>query len=166
MGCWCRGSFGGSSPLTRGTRPDNPHGPSLVAVHPRLRGEHSRFAWRASERNGSSPLTRGTQPPHEAPPSPSRFIPAYAGNTESRLAWVCGLAVHPRLRGEHVERLEVLAPPHGSSPLTRGTLRISALGPKTFRFIPAYAGNTSGRTSPMRNGAVHPRLRGEHTKYK
>ena len=114
-------SCAGSSPPTRGTlhlAGDN-RGPVrfipayagntaqrdlkawVMAVHPRLRGEHTSPGGVEVTFNGSSPPTRGTLPDHVNGLAILRFIPAYAGNT-------CGLqlpdrcsAVHPRLRGEH-----------------------------------------------------------------
>ena len=132
----------GSSPLTRGTPRSAPAttpkprfipayaGNTLeitaidgdIAVHPRLRGEHTTEHTMTSVGSGSSPLTRGT--PRQRPPrrSWSRFIPAYAGNTHQGKVSRAIQSVHPRLRGEHL---------------------IWRSGrPIAIRFIPAYAGNT------------------------
>ena len=51
-------------------------------------------------------------------------------------------AVHPRLRGELIDRDSIDVNDIGSSPLTRGTLwkRVRKRG--INRFIPAYAGNS------------------------
>ena len=49
----------------------------------------------------------------------------------------------------------------GSSPLARGTLSICADLVVPFRFIPAYAGNSTGTTLAALSQSVHPRLRGE-----
>ena len=69
----------GSSPLTRGTR---------VGIH---------FS---DGINGSSPLTRGTHELAYPNNQPSRFIPAYAGNSLFRMNRSSLRTVHPRLRGE------------------------------------------------------------------
>ena len=53
---------------------------SIVAVHPRLRGELYDWAYFFRRRRGSSPLARGTR--------------------TSRNAWRYAFTVHPRLRGE------------------------------------------------------------------
>ena len=53
------------------------------------------------------------------------------------------MVVHPRLRGELVVTLSQKLLP--------------------FRFIPAYAGNSSAREQKRTEDAVHPRLRGELT---
>ena len=91
----------------------------------------------------------------------SRFIPAYAGNSPNENRVRNLLTVHPRLRGE----LELTGTPApnglGSSPLTRGTLFDGFFPGVQYRFIPAYAGNSSWKTTAERLCSVHPRLRGE-----
>ena len=51
---------------------------------------------------------------------------------------------------------------HGSSPLTRGTLRLVKSVQLADRFIPAHAGNTHSSRRRQKAIAVHPRSRGEH----
>ena len=71
------------------------------AVHPRVCGEHG-FSFHQPRRlGGSSPRVRGTRSRRLARPTPSRFIPACAGNTAIRSAWCSTAAVHPRVCGEH-----------------------------------------------------------------
>ena len=88
-----------------------------------------------------SPLARGTRPPAVNSIHEHRFIPAYAGNSQTNLHQFDSYAVHPRLRGE-------LA--------VNGRLNSSGT-----RFIPAYAGNSSHFQFPNRIWTVHPCLRGE-----
>ena len=131
----------GSSPPTRGTRAvDGQHlqlprfipayagntsrAPcrrARAAVHPRLRGEHrKRWGW-INETNGSSPPTRGTRVPLLSSNVPTRFIPAYAGNTSLARTEDASIPVHPRLRGEHLSTTAYKMGTTGSSPPTRGT---------------------------------------------
>ena len=95
-----------------------------------------------------------------------RFIPAYAGNSPLRHFAIISPAVHPRLRGELFISPHTARHDAGSSPLTRGT-RIEGEGFEvSFRFIPAYAGNSlrasSERSSfcgssPLTRGTPYPR---------
>ena len=112
-----------------------------VAVHPRLRGELDVITSVRNFVNGSSPLTRGTPPIEVYDRALPRFIPAYAGNSLRLLVVILMIPVHPRLRGELVDR-------------DVGT-RVKN------RFIPAYAGNSTVGFLTVTAEAVHPRLRGE-----
>ena len=153
--------------------------------HPRIRGEHHR---ERRERRG-----------------PKRIIPAYAGNTDGfareRLSmWGSSPHTrgtrrtprtrpatgwdHPRIRGEHVIRVErVLVGPgiipayagntsaaygsvaalEGSSPHTRGTLEELDARLRWLGIIPAYAGNTWPRPMPLSlYQGSSPHTRGTH----
>ena len=172
----------GSSPLARGTR--RPHrrgrapgrfiparagntGPSATGdrmrpVHPRSRGEHPATPPASLAETGSSPLARGTLSRFAYEARPTRFIPARAGNTARGLCVECSTPVHPRSRGEHRPELDVTGLAVGSSPLARGTRAQQAIECALDRFIPARAGNTSGRGRSSPPMPVHPRSRGEH----
>ena len=173
----------GSSPLARGTRFHHARvvgAPRFIpagagntgtcrmrqpnpAVHPRWRGEHGQEGARRARWPGSSPLARGTLLRVSSTCSTMRFIPAGAGNTlpsESRQARG---AVHPRWRGEHMTQPIDMQSAIGSSPLARGTPRVSHRNTRHRRFIPAGAGNTAWSLRPWSGCAVHPRWRGEHT---
>ena len=91
----------------------------------------------------------------------TRFIPAYAGNSEKRYSCQVGSAVHPRLRGELSLASDGSPIGGGSSPLTRGTRRNITSQFPTSRFIPAYAGNSYIYRVLSKSFLVHPRLRGE-----
>ena len=130
--------------------------------HPRLRGEHSSGATQYRVEAGSSPLTRGTRSGPIRLGRPGGIIPAYAGNTTDALASVKGTADHPRLRGEHYKFLTRAELDQGSSPLTRGTRPVVRVGQFDHGIIPAYAGNTRGRSPGSPRLQDHPRLRGEH----
>ena len=155
-------STDGSSPRMRGTLDDPPHCsdhrrfipayagntvahlPSSrhLTVHPRVCGEHDLFKLPERGIGGSSPRMRGTHSMGERRVCQMRFIPAYAGNTLHGRETSLSNAVHPRVCGEHAQKLLNIRSRYGSSPRMRGTHGrcLEIQGP--FRFIPAYAGNT------------------------
>ncbi len=132
------------------------------AVHPRVGGEHAPPRRTRSGGAGSSPRGRGTQSRAGQARTRRRFIPAWAGNTIAVITAIAGLAVHPRVGGEHPDARLGATPDVGSSPRGRGTRDRAGKSAVARRFIPAWAGNTPGR--PRRHGpaAVHPRVGGEH----
>ena len=66
------------------------------------------------------------------------------------------------MRGEHSEAVKWAVPVAGPSQHARGTQRGSHGSPRTWRSIPACAGNTARWPRIAENMAVHPRMRGEH----
>jgi len=172
----------GSSPRGRGTRRDTarfskygrfipawagntigfiPNSP-LPSVHPRVGGEHARTRREALAKFGSSPRGRGTQKSQWLSHPETRFIPAWAGNTDAPVGILVVYAVHPRVGGEHPQIVTREADRSGSSPRGRGTQRLSSEFCPAHRFIPAWAGNTSCCTMSAGAGPVHPRVGGEH----
>ena len=172
----------GSSPHTRGAPPtDDRKRPNFGIIpayagstfdseflwgpgtdHPRIRGEHL-FVDEAPQRYlGSSPHTRGAhahRPAHECRPW---IIPAYAGSTANRRQEASEFWDHPRIRGEHVNRVGVDEGLQGSSPHTRGAHRSARSRGYHERIIPAYAGSTPTTSSKCPSNTDHPRIRGEH----
>ena len=134
----------------------------MVAVHPRVCGEHASNDAGTSYAGGSSPRLRGTQVDAGIQPVPVRFIPASAGNTSGYLPSQPAGAVHPRVCGEHRNASRNSPRSCGSSPRLRGTLFIKVCNFPVLRFIPASAGNTSSGLSSASIFTVHPRVCGEH----
>ena len=111
----------GSSPRGRGTLPVAQicHGPRrfipawagntptkssrgvVTSVHPRVGGEHIVLRMTVTMHAGSSPRGRGTRLRDAGPAVHTRFIPAWAGNTQVALMLFCITSVHPRVGGEH-----------------------------------------------------------------
>ena len=85
----CAGN--GMVPLTRAAR---------CTVHPRVCGERLRRASSCFRSFGSSPRVRGTGEARLYAPPRNRFIPACAGNGDSRTARTGRSPVHPRVCGE------------------------------------------------------------------
>ena len=98
-----------------------------IAVHPRMRGEHSWLTARETESSGSSPHARGTLDFLLADERKFRFIPACAGNTKPAPRSFPALAVHPRMRGEHGGTKTNCELHDGSSPHARGTLDLQVI---------------------------------------
>ena len=97
------------------------------------------------------------------------IIPAYAGNTLSKLTRALFHKDHPRICGEHWYSGTGCHESRGSSPHMRGT-RIRAHGyvdtagiiPAYAGMIPAYAGNTVSVVVSILVLRDHPRICGEH----
>ena len=152
----------GSSPLTRGKRIR----PMMCAIfpglipahagktrsrnvyrrhppaHPRSRGENRAAAALTSAARGSSPLTRGKPPPSAIHRPDLRLIPAHAGKTNRSTASTPWIPAHPRSRGENYMHSTYPDAKYGSSPLTRGKLKLTAYPRLANRLIPAHAGKT------------------------
>jgi hypothetical protein len=151
--------------------------------HPRLRGEHAVHGVSFPCHAGSSPPARGARRPHELQLPSRRIIPACAGSTLFTGSAFLATPDHPRLRGEHVIPMVLLAimqriipacagstSPYntlsgrepGSSPPALGALFMMLVQAVTDRIIPACAGSTVAKVRRQEEGRDHPRLRGEH----
>ena len=155
----------GSSPLTRGKRTGGraacplrglipAHAGKTTAcpaarpagrAHPRSRGENSISGLIVDRATGSSPLTRGKHCARFRAPPVLGLIPAHAGKTSTRSLRSPISRAHPRSRGENYEAHALAIQTGGSSPLTRGKLRISPGTSRPLGLIPAHAGKTTSR---------------------
>ena len=172
----------GSSPLTRGKRrtrgrevgfdrlipahagktmpPTPPH--QLQPAHPRSRGENPLSRVIRQGAAGSSPLTRGKRFLYQTYHRKERLIPAHAGKTRCRRRSTRGRWAHPRSRGENPRSATRSSGATGSSPLTRGKLRLVVGRHIVAGLIPAHAGKTAGGASGRAWRRAHPRSRGEN----
>ena len=152
----------GSSPLTRGKRRSTAGGlrgcglipahagktPWGVYVsvrfgaHPRSRGENGTGNREQGSTPGSSPLTRGKRREVGSQRRNPGLIPAHAGKTSSTSTFESAAGAHPRSRGENAMSRLSGSGDWGSSPLTRGKQRLTALVIGAVRLIPAHAGKT------------------------
>ena len=135
----------GSSPLVRGQRRTVVLPRFAVRIIPARAGPTLGRRLVENHRTGSSPLVRG-QPAHATYYlGVRRIIPARAGPT-GRARWSRRrLSDHPRSCGANASGLMTFFSPHGSSPLVRGQLPITARQDRRVRIIPARAGPTSAR---------------------
>ncbi len=138
---------------------------SSSTVYPRWRGEHSASLMPIIGLGGLSPLARGTRRQRIVRLPLHRFIPAGAGNTSTLSITTDREPVYPRWRGEHSIRRFCSSSDAGLSPLARGTPRKRLPASLICRFIPAGAGNTIETFHAIKQAAVYPRWRGEHSKH-
>ena len=152
----------GSSPLTRGKPPSQagtrpvpglipahagktglrPLKMSLATAHPRSRGENLNPGSMSPSMSGSSPLTRGKHRGVRVRPGGGGLIPAHAGKTTQCQVAIARQEAHPRSRGENKGEFKFRDEFEGSSPLTRGKLRLGLGDSISVRLIPAHAGKT------------------------
>ena len=129
--------------------------------HPRVCGEQWVVFLVAYALVGSSPRVRGTGTPSSAETSPSRIIPACAGNRNREAKASEAKSDHPRVCGEQVHRSLPSDACHGSSPRVRGTVRTPSAPRIAARIIPACAGNSTSFRCSNRHTPDHPRVCGE-----
>ena len=182
----CSDDISGSSPLVRGA----PHALRLADLdtgiipacagstsvpghsnrlhkdHPRLCGEHRRSSDTARDPAGSSPLVRGALLARDCVLLYRGIIPACAGSTSTACGRPRSSPDHPRLCGEHLLALDAIRKMAGSSPLVRGALLGHPRGDRVDGIIPACAGSTYNLDFDVQMLGDHPRLCGEHLRYK
>jgi len=148
-------------PARAGNRRSRPAAPRPPAVHPRTCGEQIPYPPFPLFPFGSSPHVRGTDPLYDTLDHDFRFIPARAGNSESKRTRFCSLSVHPRTCGEQLPFSLPFSLFLGSSPHVRGTVPLFPSLWFVFRFIPARAGNRGPCALHVNRSPVHPRTCGE-----
>ena len=174
---------GGSSPLTRGKLHDRRPAMTTaglipahagktfdvggweggVKAHPRSRGENSSEAGDEKGSTGSSPLTRGKRGVGDRRGVRNGLIPAHAGKTHALEGITPVAEAHPRSRGENAPIATTIRPIGGSSPLTRGKLRVVYATCLASGLIPAHAGKTRQAIAQLNAAGAHPRSRGENS---
>ena len=130
--------------------------------HPRACGENSSSlrAWRRAR--GSSPRVRGKHHLRPVKDASLRLIPARAGKTQGAVGAEGQGEAHPRACGENMVGPLKGTPGRGSSPRVRGKPIRHRPPPARRRLIPARAGKTSSRSTPMTRMPAHPRACGEN----
>ena len=97
---------------------------STSADHPRVRGEHPKFAPAHATISGSPPRTRGARVVGRLDGDDPRITPAYAGSTTATARRHGRQQDHPRVRGEHCPQCHRMSLHFGSPPRTRGAQRL------------------------------------------
>ena len=152
----------GSSPHSRGTRALFFPFPRRSRIIPAFAGNTMIVFHSPILRLGSSPHSRGTPQADFQKARKPGIIPAFAGNTAAAGGTSFSFRDHPRIRGEHSCFSGDAGGRPGSSPHSRGTLRLHAPKRHIRRIIPAFAGNTDLFTVDSTTTKDHPRIRGEH----
>ena len=170
----------GSSPLARGLRHGRPvegaqhriiparagftprptSRRSSAQDHPRSRGVYRQWCCWSFQCSGSSPLARGLPRARASWWRRTGIIPARAGFTRAPPPTLPQERDHPRSRGVYVLGDGGHCCDPGSSPLARGLPVGRRSAPGRRRIIPARAGFTTTRPSPVRPPTDHPRSRG------
>ena len=135
---------------------------SRSRAHPRVRGEHFRFAHVSFFSPGSSPRPRGARFGGNAGGLCGGLIPASAGSTCRSASSRKSIWAHPRVRGEHTGRVPVTPGVMGSSPRPRGARVQFPIPNALVGLIPASAGSTTASCCETIPHRAHPRVRGEH----
>ena len=130
--------------------------------HPRMRGEHYTREPSKLGCRGSSPHARGAPLLHRQCGVRRGIIPACAGSTKLLRFSYTQRGDHPRMRGEHAERMHWMEAHQGSSPHARGAHAPRQAPAPRQGIIPACAGSTSRAVATVQDGENHPRMRGEH----
>ena len=113
-------------------------------------------------RMGTSPRTRGKHGDGFPNQAERRNIPAHAGKTPGTRRPGPGRGEHPRARGENINRSMSYSCYLGTSPRTRGKLRLIHDEPIGRGNIPAHAGKTRLGGQFGARQKEHPRARGEN----
>ena len=127
-----------------------------------MRGEHYTREPSKLGRRGSSPHARGAPLLHRQCGVRRGIIPACAGSTKLLRFSYTQRGDHPRMRGEHAERMHWMEAHQGSSPHARGAHAPRQAPAPRQGIIPACAGSTSRAVATVQDGENHPRMRGEH----
>ncbi len=154
----------GSSPHARGARPSPRCTRGLRWDHPRMRGEHRLGGDGAADLDGIIPACAGSTARREynvglvGGSSPhARVARRPRPRTWRRRS------DHPRMRGEHVPRVDALQLHHGIIPACAGSTN-EPKGEQT----PRTGSSPHARGAPLRRSPTpapsrdHPRMRGEH----
>src|SRR5690606_1967665 len=131
-------------------------------VHPHVRGAHLSKGSPKEALVGPSPRAWGSQPSQQRLQRHQRSIPTCVGLTATTPGSQPGVAVHPHVRGAHVEPDLVPSARHGPSPRAWGSLPSYPAPVPCVRSIPTCVGLTAPRRLPRIWRPVHPHVRGAH----
>ena len=131
-----------------------------VRVHPRVCGGSPGLPIEPVPPEGTSPRVRGKRRPSPRQNSPSRYIPACAGEAAEIAARFHNVKVHPRVCGGSQGRGDGDRGGEGTSPRVRGKPGRISRGRRVSGYIPACAGEAARCRGGSRSPKVHPRVCG------
>ena len=131
-----------------------------IEVYPRVCGGASPFALARTARKGLSPRVRGSRFHVRIESTPSRSIPACAGEPVSYMSGADAMKVYPRVCGGASRLSSCPRTVFGLSPRVRGSRRQNQKGIHLVRSIPACAGEPSPCPSSSAPTWVYPRVCG------
>ena len=150
------------SPRVRGKPASRiPHPASrILKVYPRVCGGTGAQVVDVHDVYGLSPRVRGNPPTQPAPPTPSRSIPACAGETFGGSSCAISPKVYPRVCGGNDPPTEVRLAAQGLSPRVRGKPKYWSAPSPSSPSIPACAGETPWCQQALATPALYPRVCG------
>ena len=150
------------TPTCVGITTPRPFAPGSAAVHPHVRGDHSRQAAIQSTYCGSPPRAWGSLRSGNRYAIGARFTPTCVGITE-KMAWMINpMSVHPHVRGDHERIGRAVGGARGSPPRAWGSPARTERRAKFGRFTPTCVGITMAQLQSEDVGTVHPHVRGDH----
>ena len=129
-------------------------------VYPRVGGGNQGLKQPLHLRQGLSPRGRGKPAPAMLWRRRKGSIPAWAGETPAGHGRASAGGVYPRVGGGNGSGGVCCCIPRGLSPRGRGKPTPPAASAARPRSIPAWAGETHGRSPPRRSPGVYPRVGG------
>src|SRR5690606_17016896 len=130
------------TPAYAGSTPPGPWRCQRGSDHPRVRGEHTRYAGDGGSSSGSPPRARGARAHRAHEGAAGGITPACAGSTRRAPPRSPPTPDHPRVRGEHEATCAAHASRPGSPPRARGAQPHSLIPRAQWGITPACAGST------------------------
>src|SRR5690606_31627252 len=130
------------TPAYAGSTPPGPWRCQRGSDHPRVRGEHTRYAGDGGSSSGSPPRARVARAHRAHEGAAGGITPACAGSTRGAGRVAGARTDHPRVRGEHTVKVMIADLKGGSPPRARGAPAAVAARTRRRRITPACAGST------------------------
>ncbi len=151
---------GGSIPACAGEPPPVPPMLALTQVYPRVCGGTDGTVQGLQPLDGLSPRVRGNPTKSPVIVTSPRSIPACAGEPQIVVPHLVAVQVYPRVCGGTPRSLKASQTASGLSPRVRGNPSRQASTSRSWRSIPACAGEPTRAVTPSGMRTVYPRVCG------